>query len=153
MRAEKISADISLEGKNKLIELCNKFERSRGFMIERMINKFYEQTFGQQEAKPSVPAVKEPKPKPKRTVFTPPEVGEVYRYMLERGMAQQHAQNESEKFIDHHTMKGWLVGNSKTKMKDWKAGVRTWMRGKDFSAQSNGLSKVTQKNIQNLEDW
>lgn len=44
-RAEKISADISAEAKGKLIQLCDKFERSRGFMLERMINKFHSETF------------------------------------------------------------------------------------------------------------
>jgi len=150
MRTEKISADISQDGKAKLIELCEKFERSRGYMLERMINKFYEQTFGT-KTETAVAVVE--KPKAKRTVFAPPEVGEVYRYMLERGMTQQHAQNESEKFIDHHTMKGWLVGNSKTKMKDWKAGVRTWMRGKSISTQSSGFSSASQRTLNSAEEW
>lgn len=44
-RVEKISADISPEAKSKLIQLCDKFDRSRGFMLERMINKFHSETF------------------------------------------------------------------------------------------------------------
>lgn len=52
-RTEKISADVSGEAKDKLIQLCSKFERSRGFMLERMINKFHAETFKQPDKEDS----------------------------------------------------------------------------------------------------
>ena len=51
--------------------------------------------------------------------FTPPTIIEIKEYCKER-------QNlvDPERFIDHYTAKGWMIG--KSKMKDWKAAVRTW---------------------------
>ena len=51
--------------------------------------------------------------------FTPPTVDEVRAYCQERGN-----RIDPQKFVDHYTSNGWMVG--KTKMKDWKAAVRTW---------------------------
>ena len=55
-----------------------------------------------------------------RTRFTPPTVEEVRAYCSERGNSV-----DPEAFIDHYTANGWLIGG-KSKMKDWKAAVRTW---------------------------
>lgn len=57
--------------------------------------------------------------KPTRTRFIPPTKEEVEAYCFER---QNNV--DAERFIDHYTSNGWLVG--KNKMKDWKAAVRTW---------------------------
>jgi len=51
--------------------------------------------------------------------FTPPSLDEVTAYCRERGNAV-----DPERFIDFYVSKGWMVG--KTKMKDWKACIRTW---------------------------
>ena len=51
--------------------------------------------------------------------FTPPSVEEVSAYCKER-----NNKVNAEQFINFYQSKGWLVGN--TKMKDWKAAVRTW---------------------------
>lgn len=67
--------------------------------------------------------------KPKRNTFTPPEMNEVAEYMGERG--SYNAFNEAEKFVDFYTSKGWFVG--KTKMKDWKASVRQWLKRQQTS--------------------
>ena len=51
--------------------------------------------------------------------FAPPSIEEVRAYCFERG------NNVSpEQFINFYQSKGWMVG--KSKMKDWKAAVRTW---------------------------
>ena len=55
----------------------------------------------------------------KMSHFTPPTVEEVQEYCFERGNAV-----DAQSFVDFYTSKGWYVG--KTKMKDWKAAVRTW---------------------------
>ena len=51
--------------------------------------------------------------------FTPPTVDEVRAYCQER-------QNgiDPQRFVDYYSSNGWMVG--RTKMKDWKAAVRTW---------------------------
>jgi hypothetical protein len=51
--------------------------------------------------------------------FEPPTLSEVSDYCTERKNSV-----DPQRFIDHYTSNGWMVG--KTKMKDWKASVRTW---------------------------
>lgn len=55
----------------------------------------------------------------KRKRFTPPTLTDVKQYCEERN---NHV--DAERFIDFYESKGWVVG--KSKMKDWKAAVRTW---------------------------
>ena len=61
--------------------------------------------------------------------FTPPTITEVSDYCKERNNTV-----DPQRFIDHYTSNGWMVG--KTKMKDWKAAVRNWERnnGKTFGS-------------------
>jgi uncharacterized protein YdaU (DUF1376 family) len=42
---------------------------------------------------------------------------------------------DANKFIDHYTSNGWLVG--KNKMKDWKAAIRTWEKSSFDKPASN----------------
>ena len=56
---------------------------------------------------------------PTPPTFTPPTVSEVLNYCRER-----KNRVDPQRFVDFYTSKGWMVG--KTKMKDWKAAVRTW---------------------------
>ena len=51
--------------------------------------------------------------------FVPPTLSEVKAYCQERNNGIN-----PQSFIDFYESKGWLIG--KTKMKDWKAAVRTW---------------------------
>lgn len=51
--------------------------------------------------------------------FLPPTLEDVRSYCLER-----KNNVDPERFIDYYTANGWMVG--KSKMKDWKAAVRTW---------------------------
>jgi predicted phage replisome organizer len=57
--------------------------------------------------------------KPKRKRFVPPTLEEVQDYCFER-----NNNVDAERFINHYTSNGWMVG--KNKMKDWKAAIRTW---------------------------
>lgn len=57
--------------------------------------------------------------KPKR--FVPPTPDQVKAYCRER-----NNRVDAERFVDFYASKGWMVG--KTKMRDWKASVRTWER-------------------------
>ena len=54
-----------------------------------------------------------------RARFVPPTLEEVKAYCQER----QNNVNP-DKFISHYQSNGWMVG--KSKMKDWRAAVRTW---------------------------
>lgn len=51
--------------------------------------------------------------------FTPPTVEEVAAYCGER-----NNRIDPQTFVDFYASKGWVVG--KSKMKDWKAAIRTW---------------------------
>lgn len=53
--------------------------------------------------------------------FKTPTLEEVKNYCLER-----NNNVDAERFIDFYESKGWMIG--KSKMKDWKACVRTWER-------------------------
>ena len=58
-------------------------------------------------------------PSPSRTRFIPPTVEEVKAYCEER-----HNGIDGQVFCDFYASKNWMVG--KSKMKDWRAAVRTW---------------------------
>lgn len=51
--------------------------------------------------------------------FAPPSVEDVAAYCLER-----HNGIDPQAFVDHYEANGWMRG--KTKLKNWKAAVRTW---------------------------
>lgn len=131
-RASKISCDISELARSMLLSYCMKHERSQGFIIEKMIRKF---------------CVDEPeKEKPKKTPvkrFKPPTVEEVFNYCKERCNSV-----DAQKFIDHYEGNGWIRGT--TKIKDWKACVRTW-EGNDKDKQ-NQVGK-TSGNLSACEDF
>ena len=76
--------------------------------------------------------------------FTPPSVEQVMEYC-------NHRQNgiNAQNFIDFYQSKGWKVGNSK--MKDWKASVRTWetnnkMRNEQNADKRNSKSEYAKLN-------
>lgn len=70
--------------------------------------------------------------------FVPPTLQEVEEYCKERRNGV-----DAEMFVDFYASKGWLVG--KTKMKDWKACVRTWERGRNYSKD--------RASVKNRDDW
>ena len=72
--------------------------------------------------------------KPTRKKFIPPTLEEVQAYCVER-----NNNVDAERFINHYTSNGWLVG--KNKMKDWKAAVRTWERS-DYNKATSGNAKT-----------
>jgi hypothetical protein len=57
----------------------------------------------------------------KRKRFVPPSVDDVTTYCQERKNGI-----DPERFVASYEAKGWMIGNSK--MKDWRAAVRTWER-------------------------
>lgn len=73
--------------------------------------------------------------------FTPPTVEEVQGYCLERGNTV-----DAQAFVDFYESKGWYIG--KSKMKDWKAAVRTWEKNRQYGRNRNG-----QAENEDLEGW
>jgi len=55
--------------------------------------------------------------------FTPPTLEQVTAYCRERGNGI-----DPQYWIDSYTAKGWMIG--KSKMRDWKAAIRTWEKNK-----------------------
>lgn len=76
------------------------------------------------------------KPRSARTI--PPTLDEVKAYCKERNNTV-----DADKWFDHYTANGWMVG--KTKMKDWKAAVRTWER--------NEIGRPAAKRKEIVPDW
>lgn len=70
-----------------------------------------------------------------RATFTPPTVDEVREYCRER-----KNNIDAESFVDFYQGKGWMVG--KSKMKDWKACVRTWEKNRDNRQQKSNSENV-----------
>lgn len=70
--------------------------------------------------------------------FIPPSLQEVSEYCNER-----NNNVNPETFIDFYSSKGWMVG--KSKMKDWRASVRTWEKRregeKDGRYKEGGISE------------
>lgn len=59
----------------------------------------------------------------KQKRFTPPSVQEIREYVTEMDYPV-----DPERFFDYYESRGWMAG--KTKMKDWKAAVRLWVRNR-----------------------
>ena len=80
--------------------------------------------------------------------FAPPTLDEVRTYCQEKGYSV-----DAERFVDFYESKGWYVG--KNKMKDWRAAVRNWARGKrqESAAESPKRQGWTTKgnNFHNFE--
>lgn len=68
--------------------------------------------------------------KKRSKAFVPPTVDDVREYCSERGNNVN-----PEVFVDFYESKGWLIG--KSKMKDWKAAVRTWERSEGRKGVKN----------------
>jgi len=78
---------------------------------------------------------KEIKPKEKTKRFVPPTLEEVNEYCKSRNNTV-----DSEKWFNFYQAKGWYVG--KNKMKDWKAGVRTWETKKEEVKSSVKVTRL-----------
>lgn len=72
----------------------------------------------------------------KSSRFVPPTVEEVSEYCCERGNNV-----DAQCFVDFYSSKGWYVG--KSKMRDWKASVRTWER----KERSNSQGRMTEDGL------
>lgn len=84
--------------------------------------------------------------KKRSKAFVRPEFWEVSKYFQDQGSLV--CNDEAQAFLDFYDSKNWMVG--KNKMKDWKAAVRNWMRGKNggqgFSRNQTTLSNLNDTN-------
>jgi len=123
-RKTKISCDVTREADNMLKAYCLKHERSKGYLIEKMIRKFC----GEQPAGSVPPAESAElvavKAANKVKRFVPPTLNQVREYMFEKNDIIKYV--EADKFHDFYESNGWKVG--KNKMKCWKAAVRNWLK-------------------------
>ena len=80
--------------------------------------------------------------------FTPPSLDEVKAYCLARNNTV-----DPEAFIDFYESKGWMVG--KNKMKDWKAAVRTWEKGrlKPQPQNQNNAAGRLDESYDMMKEW
>jgi len=69
--------------------------------------------------------------------FTPPKLEECMCTFEEAGSTT----DEGEKFFNFYTSKGWMVG--KSKMKDWKAAARNWIKRNNNEQRNTTTSKTS----------
>ena len=84
--------------------------------------------------------------------FIPPYVDMVREYCIERNNSV-----DAQAFVDFYSSKGWMIG--KNKMKDWKAAVRTWEKGRSQTRKeetakrgSTGFSNYNDRNYRDMSD-
>lgn len=84
-------------------------------------------TFKQQTDNTQITTTKEVKEVKKiKNVFIKPSVEEIKQYCIERKNGINF-----QKFFDSNEAKGWVIGKTKTPMKDWRAAIRTWEGNND----------------------
>lgn len=81
----------------------------------------------------------------KRKRFVPPTLNEIKTYCMERenSIDPQH-------FLDHYEANGWMRGS--TKIKDWKACMRTWEQRDKAGGKSNGRNAGAHNEIEIPDD-
>jgi hypothetical protein len=151
MRKTKISADISKEAKALLDAYSDKHDRSKGWLLDRMIKKFCVDLGGDceqpEDAEQQKDIAKYVKPKSTSKRFSPPTIEQVSQYCNERCNYV-----DAQEFMDHYTSNGWMRG--KAKIKDWKACVRTWEKNAKPTQQgATQYSKTTEQNINTVGEW
>ena len=135
-RDSRLTADISETAHELLKAAVIKFDSSKGKLVEKMIHNFLG---GDTEPKQATEIAVTKKPKPKTTSkrFVPPTVEQVQEYCDSR------CNNVNpQKFVDHYDTNGWVRGKGETKIKCWKACVRTWEgsdKGKQLNVESENL--------------
>jgi len=63
----------------------------------------------------------------KKSAARPESAGDVVRYMETIGLDAA----EARAWWDHYESVGWVIGRSRTPMKDWQAACRNWKRNKE----------------------
>lgn len=82
--------------------------------------------------------------------FTKPTAEELKNYAQEIEFGELYY--EPEKFIDYYDSVGWMVGG-KTKMKDWKAAVRTWKHNRQGNTSSKPIPEKKENTYGIFYEW
>lgn len=106
-------------------------------MVERPSNDLRTTLEQRKEKKGNI---KKKDSKEKASAFRPPELFEVESYCADRGNNV-----DASRFHNFYTSKGWMVG--KSKMKDWKAAVRTWEKEDESKKQQSYESSKQYKQL------
>lgn len=86
--------------------------------------------------------------------FFKPTVEEIEAYCIERNNGI-----DAQRFFDSNEAKGWVVGKTKTPMKDWRAAIRTWEAnqretdGSKMTTMTGVLSLVKKNNSQSIASY
>lgn len=133
-------ATIGYRPEQSVIDLIDKLGEEKMWSRNKVVSHIVKQYFTK-PAKESRPAgtgvVVAGRKKAPAKRFVKPEWQELAVYFNEQGSLT--CQDDATAFIDHYTGNGWKAG--KNPMKDWKASVRNWMRGKkNEKAKSNGIT-------------
>ena len=86
--------------------------------------------------------------------FTPPTLEEVADYFIERmpNADTEDALNFADIFISHYTNTNWYYG--KTKMKDWKAAMRSaWKLHEFITNKNNNNESIGRVQRTQLQNW
>lgn len=83
------------------------------------------------------PSIEKNKEQVKSRRFKPPSLEECMTTFEEAGSTS----DEGEKFFNFYTSKGWLVG--KSKMKDWKAAARNWIKRNNDERRQKTSTKTS----------
>jgi hypothetical protein len=99
---------------------------------------------------------KESQAKSERRAMVRPTLEELVGEMTAKGLAEDLASLEAEKFVAWFDSVGWLVGRAKVPMKSWRGAVATWLS----KLRSNGgaapvrTKAVIEEEIERLRvDW
>jgi hypothetical protein len=74
--------------------------------------------------------------KASRQRFIKPTIEEIKAYCEERENGI-----DAQEFFDSNETKGWVVGTTRTPMKDWQAAIRTWEHARKRNLQQSGNRK------------
>ena len=77
--------------------------------------------------------------------FTPPTLQEISEYCIERSNTI-----DPETFMDFYISNGWVVG--KSKMKDWKAAIRTWEKREHTGGAKKSKEQIIHDKIKKVLD-
>jgi predicted phage replisome organizer len=117
---------------NKLVTLCQICHGKAHSKDEEIIELIMGHLSGQikllsQKCPPEIELdTEKEKEKDIKSRFAPPQLPDIILYM---GTLEGYEYNDATSMFDYYTANGWMVGRSK--MKDWKAACRTWMRNKN----------------------
>jgi hypothetical protein len=129
IKHQNINSPLIIKGiERELIDVplkCLSFIDTDKYGIDTVLNKHISQGQGLNQGKGKGKVVI-----PIKNII-PPKVEWVEAYLNEIGETRFTAQY----FMDSNYAKGWVVGKTQTKMKDWQATVRTWRKNADERTQ------------------